>query len=94
MSDLVSVQTIVYGYVQGVSFRDFTLRWAKELGVVGYVRNLPDRTTVEIQAKGERKKLEKLIEQLRLGPPGAEVEKVKISWHTHNDSYSRFSIRY
>ena len=94
MSDLASVRVIVHGYVQGVLFRDFTLRRAKELGLVGYVRNLPDLSAVEVQAEGERKQLEKLIEQLKVGPPRAEVEKVEASWSKYSGNYSRFSIRY
>ncbi len=94
MPDLASVRAIVYGYVQGVLFRDFTLRRARELGLAGYVRNLPSGTAVEVQAEGEREKLEKLIEQLRVGPPGAEVEKVEASWSEYSGSYTSFSIRY
>ena len=94
MSDLASVRAIVYGYVQGVFFRDFTLRRAKELGLAGYVRNLPGGTAAEVQAEGERKKLEKLIEHLKAGPPRARVEKVEVSWSKYAGSYSHFSIRY
>jgi acylphosphatase len=94
MSEPASVRAIVYGYVQGVLFRDFTLRRAKELGLAGYVRNLPSGTAVEVQAEGERKKLEKLIGQLKAGPPRAEVEKVEVSWSKYAGSYSHFSIRY
>ncbi len=94
MSGLASVWVIVHGHVQGVFFRDFTLRWAKELGLVGYVRNLPDWTAVEVRAEGERQQLDKLIEQLKVGPPGAEVERVEASWSEHSGSYTRFSIRY
>jgi acylphosphatase len=94
MPDLASVQVIVHGYVQGVFFRDFTLRWAKDLELVGYVRNLPNWTAVEVQAKGEREKLKKLIEQLKLGPPRAAVEKVEVKWSEYSGNYPRFSIRY
>ncbi len=94
MSEPASVRAIVYGYVQGVFFRDFTLRRAKELGLAGYVRNLPGGTAVEVQAEGEREKLEKLIEQLQAGPPRARVEKVEASWSKYAGSYSHFSIRY
>lgn len=72
MGDLASVQAIVYGLVQGVYFRAFTSRRAVELGVSGYVRNLPGRNTVEVLAEGERSQLEKLIDHLKIGPPAAE----------------------
>ena len=94
MTDLASVQAIVYGYVQGVFFRDFVSRRAAELGLTGYVRNLRDIEAVEVQAEGERKQLQKLIEYLKVGPPAAEVEKVVTNWSEHTGSYPDFNIRY
>ena len=93
MTDLASVQAVVYGYVQGVFFRAFVSRRANELGLTGYVRNLPDGG-VQVQAEGERKQLEELIGYLKVGPPGAKVEKVVTSWSECSGGHSRFNIRY
>ena len=93
MTDLASVQAVVYGYVQGVFFRAFASRRATELGLTGYVRNLPSGG-VEVHAEGERKHLEELIGYLNIGPPGARVAKVETSWSEYSGDYSRFSIRY
>jgi len=93
MSDLASVRAIVYGRVQGVFYRAFTSRQAKELGLTGYVRNLPDGG-VEVQAYGERKQLEKLINTLMIGPPTAAVEKIVTDWPEYSGSYSDFDIAY
>ena len=94
MTDLASVHTIVYGRVQGVYFRAFSLRKARELGLTGYVRNLPDWNAVEVLAEGERNKLERLIDYLKVGPPGARVERVEANWSERTGSYSNFSVRY
>jgi len=94
MADLTSVQITVYGRVQGVFFRAFTARQARELGLTGYVCNLPGGEAVEVQAEGERKQLERLIGYLEFGPPGAKVEKVVASWSEYTGSYSNFGIRY
>ncbi len=94
MTELASVHAIVYGYVQGVFFRDFVSRRARELSLTGYVRNLRDREAVEVQAEGERKQLERLIDCLKVGPPGARVEKVVTDWSEYTGSYSGFSIKY
>ena len=94
MTDLASVQAVVYGLVQGVFFRDFVSRRATQLGLTGYVRNLPSGEALEVHAEGERKRLEELISYLKIGPPGAEVEKVETSWSEYTGSYSHFSIRY
>jgi len=93
MNELASLQAIVYGYVQGIFFRAFVSRQASELGLTGYVRNLPEGA-VEVHAEGERNRLEKLIGYLKVGPPGARVQKVVTSWSEYTGSYSGFSIRY
>ncbi len=94
MADLASVRAIVHGRVQGVYFRAFTVRQARELGLSGYARNLPDWRTVEVQAEGERSKLERLVDHLGVGPPGARVERVETSWSEYTGSYSDFRIGY
>jgi len=55
---------------------------------------LPGREAVEVQAEGERKQLEKLIDYLKLGPPTARVGKVVTKWSEYTGDYSGFSIRY
>ena len=94
ITDPASLKAIVYGRVQGVFFRDFTSRRATELGLTGFVRNIPGGRAVEVQAEGARDKLEKLIAHLKKGPPGARVEKVETDWSEYTGSYSGFSIRY
>jgi len=92
MADLASVRVIVYGYVQGVFFRDFASRRARELGLTGYVRNIRDVEAVEVQAEGERKQLEKLIGYLTVGPPRAKVTRVVTNWSEYTGGYSGFKI--
>ena len=94
MTELASVQAIVCGYVQGVFFRAFVSRRATALGLTGYVYNLPGGEAVEVNAEGERKKLEELISYLKVGPPAAKVEKVVTSWSEYTGDYSNFNIKY
>ena len=94
MADLASVQVIVFGYVQGVLFRYFASRQARELGLTGYVHNLRDIEAVEVNAEGERKQLQQLIGYLKVGPPAARVTKVITNWSEYTGSYSGFKIRY
>ena len=94
MTDLASAKAIVYGHVQGVYFRDFVSRRAKQLGLTGYVRNLPDGKALEVQAEGGKNKLERLIDYLKIGPPGAKVERVEASWSGYTGTYAGFSVRY
>lgn len=85
---------MVYGDVQGVFFRAFVARKAKELGVKGYVRNQRGGNSVEVVAEGERKRLEELISHLMVGPPSARVEKVSSNWTAPSGRYPDFSVRY
>ena len=93
MTDPISLRAIVYGRVQGVFFRAFVSRWATELGLAGYVRNLPGGA-VEVQVEGERKQLEKLISYLKAGPPAARVEAVVTNWSKYTGNYTGFNVRY
>ena len=93
MNELASFQATVHGLVQGVFFRTYTSRTAQELGLAGYVRNLPDGS-VEVQAEGQKDKLEKLTGFLKVGPPGARVEKVIMIWAEYAGDYSGFTVRY
>ena len=56
----------VYGKVQGVCFRKYTLDCANLLGIVGNVKNLPDGTVV-VHAMG--KNLEEFKKYLKIGLP-------------------------
>ena len=94
MAELVHLSARIYGRVQGVYFRYFARDVARTLGIRGYTRNLPGGNAVEVQAEGDKQQLEKLIEQIKIGPPGARVERVEINWSDHSGQFTDFSIRY
>ncbi|MEZ0323738.1 MAG: acylphosphatase [Hydrogenothermaceae bacterium] len=84
---------IVYGVVQGVGFRKFVKAKAQELGLKGFVRNLPDGT-VEVEAEGDREVLEQLLKYIHQGPPKATVDKVDYKFLDKDGGYNDFEIRY
>lgn len=92
MSDSVALHAVAQGRVQGVNYRAFASRDATRLGLTGYVRNLPDGS-VEICAEGDRKQLEKLVDHLKAGPPGARVDNLEPTWSNYTGQYSYFSVR-
>lgn len=94
MADVASLSVTVYGRVQGVSFRCFVRNVARELGLNGYVCNLASGDAVEIKAEGEKSQLDRLLEQLRAGPPGALVRKVEVDWLDSVEQFTDFRIRY
>jgi len=92
-TDLASLQATVHGRVQGVFFRDFVARYARELRLNGYVRNLRDGS-VEVCAEGERPQLEKLVGHIKMGPPAARVREVVTRWSEYTGNYSGFRVSY
>ena len=48
------------GRVQGIGFRAWAVRTARELGVSGWVRNVDDGT-VEIRMKGAEEQIDEMI---------------------------------
>lgn len=93
MSELASLQATVRGRVHGVFFRAFIERLAGELNLTGYVRNRQDGT-VEVRVEGEKPQLEKLVDNLKVGPPAARVDKVITVWTTYTGTFSGFRVRY
>jgi acylphosphatase len=84
----------VSGVVQGVGFRYFTQRMARDLGLSGWVRNRPDGD-VDLEAMGEKGLIEELIRVLRVGPPSAHVSDVQIQWLEKNDhKYDGFHVAF
>ena len=67
---------IVKGRVQGVAFRYYTQLQAKESGITGFVRNLPDGS-VETAAYGPIERLRSFHIWLHTGSPAALVETVE-----------------
>ena len=84
-------QIIVHGKVQGVGFRYFVQHVAQKLGLVGNVRNCPD-LTVEIFVEGDLKKIEKLVERVKEGPPLSWVQRVDVVDIPAKGSYGSFLI--
>lgn len=66
----------VSGRVQGVGYRAFAARRARELGLTGYARNLPDGS-VEVLSRGPLAALDTFCDWLRKGPPQAQVTAVE-----------------
>ncbi len=89
----VRVRVRVFGVVQGVGFRFFTKRIADELGIEGYVMNLDDGS-VEIVAEGEEKVINKFLEYVSRGPPGAVVEDMKVEYEEPKGEFKGFRIIY
>jgi len=66
----------IYGRVQGVGFRPFVYRLAKELKLNGYVLNSSSGVTIVLQ--GEKEIVDNFIERLKKdAPPLSKIEKIE-----------------
>ena len=83
----------VYGKVQGVWFRKYTLDSARDIGVVGMVKNLVDGTVL-VNASGKDENLREFKRFLENGSPNSRVDKIDYSWEDSSIEYSTFEIEY
>ena len=72
------VRAVVSGRVQGVGFRYACEDVARDHGISGWVRNLPDGR-VEAEFEGLDADVDALITWCRQGPPMAWVDSVEVS---------------
>jgi acylphosphatase len=87
------VHVLIFGKVQGVSFRYHTYELAKKLGITGWVRNTSDGK-VEAVFEGDGNKIEKILEFCKRGPSLARVEKVEVKEEKFKGEFKDFEIIY
>lgn len=85
----VTKRLVVSGRVQGVGFRFFMERVAREQGVAGWVRNRRDGG-VEAMVQGPPDAVEHVIAAARCGPPHARVDGVAVE--DAGGSYAGFRV--
>ena len=88
---MTAVRAIVRGRVQGVFFRDSTVRRANELGALGWVRNAEDGSVL-VHAEGAEAAVEALLAFLREGPPAASIDDVEVE-RVKPEGHEQFAIR-
>ena len=88
---MVEIYCVVTGHVQGVAYRTYVQDSAGKLGLVGYVRNLPDGS-VEVVAQGDSTTLKDFVEYLHEGSLMAKVEGVAVEWQSVRKLWEDFSI--
>ncbi len=81
------------GRVQGVGFRYTTERVALELGLGGWVKNLPDGR-VEMVCEGSRERIETLIKQIAESEMGVCIRKTTCHWEPPTQEFQDFCVEY
>ncbi len=90
---IIQAHVLISGKVQGVFFRSNTEDKVKELGLKGWVKNLPDGR-VEAVFEGEEKVVNEMVEWCKKGPRFANVSKVDVEFKNARNEFNDFEIRY
>ena len=75
---MVCKRCLVGGRVQGVFYRATAARRARELGIRGFARNLPDGR-VEVLACGDDQTVSAFVKWLWIGSSASKVTSVEVS---------------
>jgi acylphosphatase len=87
----IAKHAVVSGIVQGVAFRWYAKERARELGLAGWVRNLPDGR-VEARFEGPTNAVDEFVAWLGHGPPSARVDGVELEEDAPSGA-ERFEVR-
>lgn len=85
------IHLYISGFVQGVGYRAHTRYKAKQLGLVGWVKNLPDGR-VEAVIQGSEEKLKKMMKLCEKGSYFAQVKEIVVEWEDPAKKFSEFTI--
>ncbi|MBN1794694.1 MAG: acylphosphatase [Candidatus Omnitrophica bacterium] len=81
------------GRVQGVGFRFTAEAIAVKLGLVGWVKNIPDGR-VEVLCEGREEDLLTFLDHIRHSAVGRYIKREDIEWIDSTQQYSDFNIRF
>jgi len=87
------VRAKVYGRVQGVGYRYFVHRVARERKLTGFVLN-ESGGSVLVEAQGPETTLQEFLQELRFGPSVASVEDMHVDWLDPVKGEKSFDIRF
>lgn len=82
----------VSGAVQGVFFRDSSQERAEQLGLAGWVKNLPDGR-VEAVFEGPSEQVREMVRWCEEGPQRADVEDVEVDFEEAHGDLGSFEVR-
>ena len=88
---LIRAHVFITGRVQGVGYRYATVDTATQLGLTGWVRNLPD-SRVEAVFEGAKEIVEEMVRWCHAGPPAAMVKEVIVEYE-HPEGLRGFEVR-
>jgi acylphosphatase len=92
MKEKARAHIFLSGLVQGVFFRAYTREKARELGLTGWVQNLPDGR-LEAVFEGDKEEIKKMVDWVKIGPPRAQVADLKVEFEDYKGKFNSFQTR-
>lgn len=93
MKNQIRLKVNIKGRVQGVFFRAYTQEKAIDLGLKGYVKNMPDGS-VEVLLQGRQEQIDQMLEWCWQGSPMSSVSDVVTIPADNAEDYAKFTITY
>ncbi len=94
MSDKkVRAEILVDGIVQGVGFRWYVTKHARQLGLKGFTKNLYTGEVLTV-VEGPEYKVKELFKKIKIGPSHAYVKNANIKFSEPSNEFSDFEVRY
>jgi len=90
--EIKRAEIIANDLVQGVGFRYFVYKNAKEIGLKGFVKNLATGEVLTV-VEGNIALIEDLFNRIKIGPSHAYVKNCNIMWDKIKNEFNNFEIR-
>ncbi|MFH1201325.1 MAG: acylphosphatase [Candidatus Omnitrophota bacterium] len=90
--DNKQVHVVYSGRVQGVGFRFTVEHIARQINVVGWVKNLPDGK-VEVLAQGSDEDLKDLLSEIK-AELSSYIKNEDVSWSDVTEEFKNFRIKF
>lgn len=82
----------IEGVVQGVFYRVSAQKKAQTLGLVGWIKNMPDRS-VQAVVEGDETRISEFIIWCKHASPG-NTKRVQENWNDATNEFNKFDIKY
>lgn len=89
----MTANIFISGYVQGVGFRQFVKKTAKDHGLSGWTKNLSDGRVVA-RVAGSKRIIEKFADDLWKGTFLSNINNIEVEWEEEDEDHSEFEIRH
>ena len=86
-------QIFLTGRVQGVGCRYTVESIALEIGLGGWVKNLPDNR-VEIICEGTKENIEAFVQKIKGSALGPNIKKISCDWTKPTNTFKDFRIEF